>query len=77
MHPDLDHEQTLKHGLYENINLIIMAHVNISSPRNKLNLTKFTWHVKRNVGTLVISETMLSSSFSEEQFRIPEIASPF
>ena len=42
MHPDLDHEQTLKHGLYENINLIIIAHVNISSPRNKFNLTKFT-----------------------------------
>ena len=38
MHPDLDHEQILKHGLYENINLIIIAHLNISSPMKKC------WH---------------------------------
>ena len=59
----------------ENLNHIVLAHLNINSLRNELDL--LADQIKRNVDVLAISETELDDSFPAGQFKIPGNASPF
>ena len=58
-----------------NLNRIVIAHLNLHSLRNKLDL--LTEQVIANVDALVISETKFDSSFQNDQFRIPGFYTPF
>ena len=57
------------------MNRIVLAHLNINSLRNKLDL--LADQIKGNVDVLAISETKLDDSFPTGQFKIPGYASPF
>ena len=57
------------------MNRIVLAHLNINSLRNKLDL--LADQTKGNVDVLAISETQLDDSFSAGQFKFPGYASPF
>ena len=57
------------------MNRIFLAHLNINSLRNKLDL--LADQVKGNVDVLAISETKLDDSFPAGQFKVPVYASPF
>ena len=59
----------------ENLNRIIIAHLNISSIRNKFDLQAN--QIIGNVDVLVISETKLDASFPIEQFKIPGFSTLF
>ena len=50
-------------------NLVILAHLNINSLRNKFDI--LTNQIEGNVDVMVISETKLDDSFPEIQFKIP------
>ena len=56
------------------MNRIVLAHLNINSLRNKLDL--LADQIKRNVDNLAISETKLDDAFPVRQFKIPGYASP-
>ena len=66
--------KSLKDVRIKNLNRIVLAHLNISSLRNKFDL--LTDQIKGNVDVLVISETKLDDSFPTGQFKIPGYASP-
>ena len=57
------------------LNRIVLAHLNIDSLRNKLDL--LADQIKGNVDVLAISETKLDDSFPTEQFKITGYASAF
>ena len=59
----------------KNLRRIIFAHLNVNSLRKKFD--GLVDQIQRNVDILVISETKLDESPSEDQFKIPGIASPF
>ena len=67
--------KSLKDVRIKNLNRIVLAHLNINSPRNKFDL--LTDQIKGNVDVLVISETKLDDSFPTGQFKIQGYASPF
>ena len=54
---------------------MILAHLNINSIRNKLDL--LTNQISGNIDVLVISETKLDASFPIDQFKIPDFSTPF
>ena len=58
-----------------NLNRIVLAHLNFNSLRNKLDL--LADQMKGNVDVLAISETKLHDSFPAGQIKIPGYASPF
>ena len=60
---------------FKNLNCIIIAHLNISSTRNKSE--PLAYKVIGNVDNFVISETKLDASFPIEQFKIPGFSTPF
>ena len=68
-------EITFKDIRIKNLNRINLAHLNINSLRNKLDL--LANQIKGNVNLLAISETKLDDSFPAGQFKIPGHASPF
>ena len=57
------------------MNRIILAHLNINSFRNKVDL--LADQIKGNVDVLAISETKLDDSFAAGQLKIPGYTSPF
>ena len=57
------------------MNRIVLAHLNINSLQNKVNL--LADQIKGNVDVLAISETKLDDSFPAGQFKIPGYVSPF
>ena len=59
----------------ENLNRIIIAHLNINSIRNKFYLPAN--QIIGNVDVLVISETKLDASFPIDQFKVPGFSTPF
>ena len=65
----------LKSVRQKNLRRVIFAHLNINSLRKKID--GLVDQIQRNVDILVISETKLDESPSEDQFKIPGIASPF
>ena len=58
-----------------NCNRLVLAHINISSIRNKLDIS--VQQITNNVDILMISETKLDNSFPKGQFLIPEYSSPY
>ena len=67
--------KSLKDIQTKNLNRIVLAHLNINSLRNELDLP--TDQIKPNVGVLAIWETELDDSFPAGQFKIPGYTSPF
>ena len=67
--------KNLKDIRIKSSNRIVLAHLNINSLRNKLDL--LADQIKGNVDVLAISETKLDDSFPAGQFKIPGYASPF
>ena len=67
--------KSLKDIQTKNLNHIVLAHLNINSLRNELDLP--TDQIKPNVGVLAIWETELDDSFPAGQFKIPGYTSPF
>ena len=65
----------IKDILIKNLNRIFLAHLNINSLRNKLDL--LADQVKGNVDVLAILETKLDDSFPEGQFKLLDYPSPF
>ena len=59
----------------ENLNRIIIAHLNTNSISNKFDL--LANQIIGNVDFLVIIETNLDASFPIEQFKIPGFSTPF
>ena len=68
-------EKNLRLIRQENSNRIILAHLNISSIRNKFDL--LANQIAGNVDVLVISETKLNASFPIDQFKIPGFSTHF
>ena len=68
-------EKTLRLIRQENLNRIIIAHLNINSIRNKFDL--LANQITGNVDVLVISETKLDASFPIGQFKISGFSTPF
>ena len=66
--------KSLKDIRIKNLNRIVLAHLNINSLRNKLDL--LLDQVKGNVDILAISEAKLDDSFPAGEFKIPGYASP-
>ena len=56
-----------------NFNRLFLAHININSIRNKLDI--LVQQITNNVDILIISETKLDNSFPEGQFLIPGYSS--
>ena len=54
---------------------LIIAHLNISSIRNKFDSLSFM--IKNNVDILLISETKLDDPFSSSQFNICGLSMPY
>ena len=67
--------KSLKDIRIKNLNNIVLAHLNINSLRNKLDL--LADQIKGNVDVLAISETKLDDLFPAGQLKIPGYASPF
>ena len=68
-------EKNLRLIRQENLNRIILAHLNINSIRNKFDL--LANQITGNVDVLVISETKIDASFPIDQFKIPGFSTPF
>ena len=67
--------QSLNNILMRNMNKIIIARLNINSPRNKFeNLQE---QINGNVDILLISETKLDNSFPNGQFLIKGYSAPY
>ena len=59
----------------KNVNKLIIAHLNISSLRNKFEFLISL--IKDNIDVLMISETKLDESFPTSQFMINGFSAPF
>ena len=68
-------ERSLEVIRTKNPNGIVLAHLSISSSRNKFDI--LTDHISGNADVMVISETKLEDSFPEIQFKIPGYSSTF
>ena len=75
MSGDGDSFKSLKEVCLKNLNRIVLAHLNISSLRNKIDA--LVEQVSGNVDVLVLSKTKIDDSFSEGQFKIPGFCIPF
>ena len=60
--------ENLKKIRINNVNRVVIAHINISSIRNKFDMLSSM--VNDNIDILMVSETKLDSSFPQAQFRI-------
>ena len=58
-----------------NINRVVIGHININSIRNKFDMLSSM--VKDSIDILMVSETKLDSSFPQAQFRMEGYAPPF
>ena len=58
-----------------NFNRLVLAHINITSIRNKFDT--LVQQMTNNIDTLMISEKKLDNSFQEGQFFIPGYSSPY
>ena len=58
-----------------NINRVVIGHININSIRNKFD--PLSSLVKDNIDILMVLETKLDSSFPQTQFRMEGYAPPF
>ena len=68
-------ENVLKKIRIQNLNRVVIAHLNINSIRNKF--TFLAECIKDNIDILVISETKIDDSFPTQQFMLPGFSSPF
>ena len=68
-------EKNLRLIRQENLNRIILAHLNINSIRNKFDL--LANQIAGNVDVLAISETKVNASFPIDQFKIPGFSTHF
>ena len=59
----------------KNINRLIIAHLNINSIRNKIEM--LTDIILGKLDILLLSETKIDNSFSREQFKIPGFSIPY
>ena len=67
--------EVLKKIQINNVNSVVIGHVNINSIRNKLDMLSSM--IKYNIEILMVLETKLVSSFPQAQFRMEEYAPPF
>ena len=75
MSGDGDSFKSLKEVCLQNLNRIVLAHLNINFLRNKFDaLVK---QVSGNVDVLVSFKAKIVESFPEGQFKIPEFYIPF
>ena len=68
------HADDLKYIRLDNLNKLVIAHLNINSIRNKLDL--LVEKTKGNVDILMMSETKLDDSFPMVQFLIDSFSEP-
>ena len=68
-------EKNLRLIRQENLNRVILAHLNINSITNKFDL--LANQITGNVDVIVMSETKLDASFPIDQFKIPGFSTPF
>ena len=59
----------------KNINRVIIAHLNINSIRNKIDM--LTNNVSGNIDILMLSETKIDNSFPTQQFKINGFSNPY
>lgn len=64
----MDAFAVLEKAHLNNVNRILIGHININSVRNKFD--RLTSMIKGNTDILMISETKLDSSFTNAQFVI-------
>ena len=67
--------EILKKIRINNVNRVVIGHININSIRNKFDMLSSM--VKDNIDILMVSETKLDSSFPQAQFRMEGYAPPF
>ena len=72
---DNDPTHTLKKLKLDNLNRIIIGHININSLRNKFELLQSM--ISGNIDILVVTETKLDESFPPPQFKIQGYKLPF
>ena len=65
----------LKKIRIDNVNRVVMGHININFIRNKFGMLSSM--IKYNIDILMVSEAKLDSSFPQAQFRIEGYAPPF
>ena len=65
----------LKKTRINNVNRVVIGHININSIRNKFDMLSDM--IKDNIDILMVSETKLDSSFPQAQFRIEGYVPPF
>ena len=68
-------EKSLRVIRQENLNCVIISHLNINSIRNKFDL--LANQIVGRADILVISKTKLDFSFPIEKFKIPSFSIPF
>ena len=69
------YSDNLKFVRKDDINNVIIAHLNINSLRNKINF--LSEKEKGNIDILMVSETKLDDTFPEEEFLIEGFGTPF
>ena len=67
--------EILKKIWINNLNRVVIGHININSIRNKFDMLSNM--VKDNIDILMVSKTKLDASFPQVQFRIKGYAPPF
>ena len=67
--------EILKKIQINNVNRVVIGHVNINSIRSKLDMLSSM--IKYNIEILMVLETKLVSSFPQAQFRMEEYVPPF
>ena len=75
MSGDGDSFKSLKEVCLQNLNRIVLAHLNINFLRNKFDA--LVEQVSGNVDVLVLSGTKIKESFPEGQFKIPGFCTSF